>query len=73
MDGTQQSLGARVRCTPPHSTSLTCAALPSLSPEIPQVERATYHNARQGLSAQCKAVRGNFLEMPFEVRGGGWA
>ncbi|PRW05872.1 24-methylenesterol C-methyltransferase 2 [Chlorella sorokiniana] len=31
-----------------------------------QVQRATYHNEKQGLASQCKAVRGNFLEMPFE-------
>ena len=30
-----------------------------------QVTRANYHNAKLGLEAQCKAVRGNFLEMPF--------
>lgn len=34
-----------------------------------QVQRATYHNEKQGLASQCKAVRGNFLDMPFEVRG----
>lgn len=33
-----------------------------------QVQRATYHNEKHGLSSQCKAVRGNFLDMPFEVR-----
>lgn len=32
-----------------------------------QVQRATYHNEKQGLSGQCKAVRGNFLEMPFQA------
>ena len=32
-----------------------------------QVQRATYHNERQGLGAQCRAVRGNFLDMPFEA------
>ena len=32
-----------------------------------QVKRATYHNEKQGLAAQCRAVRGNFLEMPFEA------
>eukprot|EP00887_Chlorella_sp_A99_P001978 scaffold18.g1978.t1 len=31
-----------------------------------QVDRATYHNEKNGLAGQCKAVRGNFLEMPFE-------
>jgi len=31
-----------------------------------QIKRATYHNEKQGLTAQCKAVRGNFLDMPFE-------
>lgn len=31
-----------------------------------QVQRATYHNEKQGLAEQCKAVRGNFLDMPFE-------
>lgn len=30
-----------------------------------QVDRAAYHNTKNGLSAQCQAVRGNFLEMPF--------
>ena len=30
------------------------------------MQRATYHNEKQGLAAQCRAVRGNFLEMPFE-------
>lgn len=30
-----------------------------------QVQRATYHNERLGLAAQCKPVRGNFLDMPF--------
>ena len=30
-----------------------------------QVSRANIHNARQGLENQCKAVRGNFLDMPF--------
>lgn len=50
--------------------SLACkhVLLLHLTPSAsPQVERAMYHNARQGLSAQCKAVRGNFLEMPFEA------
>ena len=36
-----------------------------------QVQRATYHNEKQGLASQCKAVRGNFLDMPFEVGRGG--
>lgn len=31
-----------------------------------QVDRATYHNSRLGLSHLCSAVRGNFLEMPFK-------
>ena len=31
-----------------------------------QVQRAAYHNAKQGLDKQCEAVRGNFLDMPFE-------
>lgn len=35
-----------------------------------QVQRATYHNEKHGLSGQCKAVRGNFLDMPFEVQEG---
>eukprot|EP00891_Asterochloris_glomerata_P000788 jgi/Astpho2/788/e_gw1.00016.125.1_t len=30
-----------------------------------QVQRATYHNERQGVSSVCKAVEGNFLKMPF--------
>ena len=32
-----------------------------------QVQRATYHNEKQGLVEQCRAVRGNFLDMPFEA------
>jgi hypothetical protein len=31
-----------------------------------QVQRATYHNEKQGLAGQCRAVRGNFLDMPFD-------
>ena len=31
-----------------------------------QVNRATLHNERAGLSAQCTAIRGNFMEMPFK-------
>ncbi|KAL6779888.1 SMT1 [Auxenochlorella protothecoides x Auxenochlorella symbiontica] len=32
-----------------------------------QVKRATYHNKNLGVSKQCQAVRGNFLDMPFEA------
>lgn len=31
-----------------------------------QVDRASYHNSRLGLSHLCTPVRGNFLEMPFK-------
>ncbi|KDD74485.1 hypothetical protein H632_c1280p0, partial [Helicosporidium sp. ATCC 50920] len=31
-----------------------------------QVKRANYHCSKQGLSTQCRAVRGDFMAMPFE-------
>lgn len=31
-----------------------------------QVDRAGHHNEKLGLAKQCKAVRGNFLEIPFQ-------
>jgi cyclopropane fatty-acyl-phospholipid synthase-like methyltransferase len=59
--------GARRASRRPQPLTPAPPRAPRAPAPAPQVDRATAHNARNGLAELTDVVRGNFLDMPFEA------